>query len=61
MASRDEYNLHKVIGICACCIEAELLLFIVIYQPLANVPVITESVFLHSCVLVTLQQLHWYL
>lgn len=47
MTSHDEHNLHKLIGICACCTEAELLLFVVaIYQTFANLPVICFSSFL---------------
>lgn len=60
MVSHDEHNLRKLIGICACCIEAQLLLFaVVIYRASGNLPVITEFVFLHLCVFLTLQ--HWYL
>lgn len=55
MVSHDEHNLHKLIGICACCIEAQLLLFaVVIYQASGNLPVITKFVFLNSCVFLTL-------
>lgn len=62
MVSCDEHNLHKLIEIYACCIEAQLLLFaVVMYQASGNLPVITEFVFLNSCVFLTLQQWHWYL